>query len=54
MPTYLLRRDWVGEFPVELIPTHFHELPYGIPIRVEEARYQSNHGVLGLKIVPIL
>ena len=31
-----------------------YKLPCGIPIRAREARYKSNHKVLGLNIVPIL
>ena len=49
------RRGQTGEFSIEPIPTHSHshELPHGVPIGVGKTRYQPNHGILDLKVIPI-
>ena len=54
VPTYLTRRGQASQFNIQPIPAHSHELPCRVLIGVREARYQSNHNVSGLKIVPIL
>ena len=54
VPTYLTRKGRASQFTIQPIPTHFHGLPCKVPIGVTKARYQSNHNVSGLKVVPIL
>ena len=53
VPTYLVERGRISEFFVEPVPAHSHELPRRVPIGIGETRYQPNHGILGLKVIPV-